>query len=360
MNRIIIAAASLFMTLGMSCKPHAVADIQQKFVLTDTMMAHTALAKAEIKAVTGALKLYGKVTADNGRQAQVFPVVGGSVSAVNVELGDYVKQGQVLAVIRSSEIADFEKQRLDAVNDMAIAGKNLQVAQDMFAGKLTSEKDLLFAEKELEKAKASLQRINEVYRIYSIGKGATYNVVAPISGFIIDRNITQNMQLRSDKGESMFSIAQIDEVWVVANVNESDISRISQGMEANVRTLSYPDKVFSGKVDRIFNVLDDNTRSMKVRITIPNTDLLLKPEMSAVVSLRLREQKEMVAIPAAAVIFDKSKNWVMVYKGRDNIETRQVEVYSQYADTAYISAGLENAETVITANQMLIYDALND
>jgi membrane fusion protein, heavy metal efflux system len=107
-------------------------------------------------------------------------------------------------------------------------------------------------------------------------------------------------------------------------------------------------------------VLDDNTRSMKVRITIPNTDLLLKPEMSAVVSLRLREQKEMVAIPAAAVIFDKSKNWVMVYKGRDNIETRQVEVYSQYADTAYISAGLENAETVITANQMLIYDALND
>lgn len=329
-------------------------------MLSDTMLAHTTFAKADVQAVTGGLKLYGKITADNSRQAQVFPVVGGSVASVSAELGDHVTQGQVLAVIRSSEIAEYEKQRLDAQNDVAIAEKNLQVAHDMFAGKLTSEKDLLIAEKELQKAKASLQRINEVYRIYSIGKGATYNVVAPISGFIIDRNITQNMQLRSDKGESMFSIAQIDEVWVMANVNESDISRISQGMEAEIRTISYPDKIFHGKVDRIFNVLDDNTKSMKVRITIPNPDLLLKPEMSATVSLKMREDKNLVAVPSSAVIFDKSRNWVMVYKGRDNIETRQVEIYSQYGDTTYIRHGLEKDETVVSGNQMLIYDALND
>jgi len=282
------------------------------------------------------------------------------VSKVNVELGDFVKQGQVLAVIRSSEIAEFEKQRFDAVNDVAIAEKNLQVATDMFAGKLTSEKDMLIAQKELEKAKASLQRINEVFRIYSIGAGAAYNVVAPISGFIIDKNITQNMQLRSDKGEAMFSIAQIDEVWVMANVNESDISKITQGMEAEVITISYPDKVFKGKVDRIFNVLDDNTKSMKVRITIPNADLLLKPEMSAIISLKIREQSTLLAIPSSAVIFDKSKNWVMVYHGRDNIETRQIQVYSQFADTTFIKMGINEGDTVISKNQLLIYDALND
>jgi membrane fusion protein, heavy metal efflux system len=218
----------------------------------------------------------------------------------------------------------------------------------------------VLAEKELQKARAAQQRIDEVFRIYSIGKGAVYNVVAPISGFIIDKNITQNMQLRSDKGESMFSIAQIDEVWVIANVNESDISKISQGVEAEVLTISYPDKVFKGKVDRIFNVLDDNTKSMKVRITIPNADLLLKPEMSATVSLKLKENREMLAIPSSAVIFDKSKNWVMVYKDRNNIETRQVTVYSQQGDTSYVQHGLEAGETVVSQNQLLIYDALND
>jgi membrane fusion protein, heavy metal efflux system len=360
MRKYVRACLPLIALCGLGCKRETVPETVSQFSLTDTMLARTRFAKAALQNVTGSLRLYGKVTADNGRQAQVFPVVGGSVSKVNVELGDYVKQGQILAVIRSGEIADYEKQRMDAISDVAIAEKNLQVANDMFTGKLTSEKEVVLAEKELQKARAAQQRIDEVFRIYSIGKGAVYNVVAPISGFIIDKNITQNMQLRSDKGESMFSIAQIDEVWVIANVNESDISKISQGVEAEVLTISYPDKVFKGKVDRIFNVLDDNTKSMKVRITIPNADLLLKPEMSATVSLKLKENREMLAIPSSAVIFDKSKNWVMVYKDRNNIETRQVTVYSQQGDTSYVQHGLEAGETVVSQNQLLIYDALND
>ncbi len=360
MNKHNLILLPILLTMAMSCKRQEAAEAPHQFSLTDTMMARVAFAKVTPQNVTGSLRLYGKVTADNSRQAQVFPVVGGSVSKVNVELGDYVQQGQILAVIRSGEIAEYEKQRMDAINDVAIAEKNLQVANDMFAGKLTSEKEVVQAQKELEKAKASQQRINEVFRIYSIDKGAVYNVVAPISGFIIDKNITKNMQLRSDKGESMFSIAQIDEVWVIANVNESDISKISQDMEAQVLTISYPDKVFTGKVDRIFNVLDDNTKSMKVRITIPNPDLLLKPEMSAIVSLKLKENRELLAIPSSAVIFDKSKNWVMVYKDRKNIETRQIDIYSQYGDTTYVLRGLEAGETVVSKNQLLIYDELND
>ncbi len=352
---VLLAALSII-----SCKEKQPETVQAKFKLSDTMMKQTAFATVVTDSVNGELKLYGKVTADNSRQAQVYPVVGGSITKVFVELGDYVKQGQVLATIRSSEIAELEKQKMDAINDVAIAEKNLQVAKDMFAGKLTSEKDLLIATKELDKAKASLKRVNEVYQIYSIGTGATYNVVAPISGFIIDKNVTQNMQLRSDKGEAMFSIAQIDEVWVMANVNESDISKISQGVDAQISTISYPDRVFKGKVDKIFNVLDDNTKTMKVRITIPNPELLLKPEMSAVTALKISEKQTMPAIPSSAIIFDKSKNWVMVYKDRSNIETRQVQVYSQYGDTTYIKSGLQDGEQVVTKGGLLIYDALND
>ncbi|QEC69417.1 efflux RND transporter periplasmic adaptor subunit [Panacibacter ginsenosidivorans] len=330
------------------------------FTLTDTMMAHTQFAKATIQNVKSELKLYGKVTADNSKMSQVYPVVGGNVIKVNAELGDYVKQGQTLAVIRSSEVAGYENERMDANSDVALAEKNLQVAKDLFAGKLNSEKDVVAAEKELEKAKAAQQRINEVYNIYSLKDGAQYNVTAPISGFVIDKNITQNELLNSNNISNLFSIAQINEVWVLANVNESDIAAITQGMDASIKTISYPDRVFTGKVDRIFNILDPETKAMKVRIRIPNDDLALKPEMSATVTLQYNENKKLVSIPSSAVIFDKSKNWVLIYKDKSHIETRQVDVYKQVGDTTYIVNGLNENETVITQNQMLIYDALND
>jgi cobalt-zinc-cadmium efflux system membrane fusion protein len=360
MKKIKLYTAVLLITVISACREKKVEEVVQPFSLTDTMMSMTSFVKAEIRPVSSELKLFGKVSAANSKQANVFPVVGGTVEKVNAELGDFVHQGQVLAVIRSGEVAEYERQRMEASSDVAIAEKNLQVARDMFNGKLTSEKDVVTAEKEYQKAMASQQRINEVFRIYSMGKGSTYNVTAPISGFIIDKNITQNTQISTDHTSNIFSIAQIDEVWVLANVNESDISKISQGMDADIRTISYPDRLFRGKVDKLFNVLDDETRTMKVRINISNTDLALKPEMSATVSLHMREGKELIAIPSSAIIFDKSKNWVMVYKNRGDIETRPVEVYRQSGDTTYIASGLKSGETVISKNQLLIYDALND
>lgn len=330
------------------------------FTLTDTMLSKTKFAKAASQVVKNELRLYGKITADNNKLSQVFPIVGGNVIKVNVELGDYVKQGQVLAIIRSGEVAGYEKERLDAINDVAIAEKNLQVAKDLFAGKLNSEKDVVAAEKELEKSKGALQRSNEVYGIYNLKQGAYYNVTAPISGFIIEKNVTQNLMLNSNNVNNLFSIAQIDEVWVLANVNESDIGIISQGMDASIKTISYPDKIFTGKVDRIFNILDQDTKAMKVRIRIPNTNLALKPGMSATVSLQYAEHRKLITIPSSAIIFDKSKNWVMVYKDRSHIETRVIDVYRQIGDSTYVLDGLQEGETIISQNQMLIYDALND
>lgn len=335
-------------------------DVEDKFVLSDTMLASTTMEEATMAPVTGELKLFGKIAADNGRQADVYPAVGGNVLKVNAELGDKVNRGQVLAIIRSAEVAGYEEQRQDAQNALAVALKNNQVAQDLSVGKLNNDRDVLEAETQLKSARARVERSNQNFSIYNLGKGAIYNVTAPLSGFVIDRNISENMQLRSDNTEPIFKIAQIDVVWVLANVNESDIGKVSLGMQAEVRTLSYPDRVFTGTVDKIFNVLDDNTNSMKLRIVISNSDLALKPEMSATVSLKMEEKRSMLSVPSSAIIFDKNKNWVMVYHTKDSIDTRQVEVYRKSGDLTYISHGLEVGEKVVTKNQLLIYDALND
>ena len=342
-----------------ACHSKEVVEDKTGFTITDKMLAESKFDTVKLRPVRNEIKLFGKIAADNNRLAHVFPIVSGNVVKIYTELGDQVKQGQILATVRSSEVAEFERERMDALSDVALAEKNLQVSKDLFAGKLASEKDQVAAERELEKAKAELQRINEVYKIYNLQGGALYNITAPISGYIIEKKINQNELIRSDEGDNVFAIAQIDEVWVLANVNESEIGMISPGVDADIHTISYPNRQFKGKVDRTFNILDPSTKAMKVRIRLPNADHALKPEMSATVTLKYDESFTLASVPSAAVVFDKSKYWVMVFKDKDHIETRQVEIYRELGGITYLT-GLEAGERVFVKNQLLIYDAIND
>ena len=343
-----------------SCSSNNDDETETAFSMSDTMMKRCAFQKVKMETVRDEIRLFGKIAAPNNKVAQVFPIVGGEVVKINVELGDYVKQGEVLAVIQSTEVATFQKELIDAKSDVALAEKNLMVAKDMFEGKLNSEKDVIAAKLELDRAKSELSRMNEIYSIYKLNSGSTFNIVSPINGFVVEMQININEQIRSDKVEPVFSVAEIEEVWALAYVNESDISKIQPGYNVRVRTLAFPDTAFIGKIDKIFNVIDPITRAMKICVKIPNKDFKLKPEMSCKVSVEFSEHEKMIAVPSSSVIFDKSKYWVMVFKSQHDIETRKVEVYSQVGETTYIKKGLTEGETIISQNGLLIYDALND
>lgn len=350
-----------FLLFGCGNNVEKIENDHKTFVLSDTMMARIETAEAKIQRVQGQLRLNGKVQANEDKMVEIYPLVGGSVSDVNVELGQFVKKGEVLAVIRSGEVADFDRQLTDAESDVAVAEKNLRITQDLHESKLAGDKDLIASRKELDKAKAELKRIQEIFRIYGINNKAEYVVTAPFGGFVIEKNITRDMQLRSDIADNIFTIAQISEVYVTANVYETEISKIKEGMMTKISVLAYPDKIFEGKIDRIFTVLDPATQTMKVRIKLPNEDFALKPEMNATLTVDFNDgDLNMVAIPSSAVIFDKDKNFVMVFKDKYNIETRVVEVYRQSGTIAYIKSGLEEGEKVVSKNQLFIYDALND
>jgi cobalt-zinc-cadmium efflux system membrane fusion protein len=353
-----IAIATLSLT---ACKKQVEnPETNTSFVLSNTMLKSTTTAEAKTQPLKNELSFYGKITADNNKMIDVYPLVGGNVMKVNVELGDYVKKGQVLATIKSTDVADFEKQAIDAKSDLLVAKNNLKVAQELFDGKLNSESDVLQAKSEVNKAQSQLSKIQETYKIYNIKAGSIYEVTAPISGFIIQKSINQDMLLRNDRSENIFDIAEISEVWAMANINEIDINKVKLGTSAAVTTLSYPDRIFQGKVDKIYNVIDPETKAMQARIKLSNPDYMLKPDMNANIKLSFNENQSMIAVPSKAIVFDKSKNFVVVFKDRNNIETRQVEVYRVVGDTTYISSGLKENEKVITNNQLFIYGALNN
>lgn len=360
MKKLIVLMPVAFI-LFMACS-HPAPESEKKpgFVLTDTMMNRIKLDTVKIQKVTGLLILNGKVTTEKGKMADVFPAVSGTAIEVDADLGDYKKKGETLAVLRSGDVAEFERQLIDAKSDVLIAEKNVKVQTDLFNSNLVSEKELLQAKEELGKANAELNRINELFRIYSMKEHSEYVVKAPISGFIIDKDLSSDMTVRADNNMKLFSIAEIDQVWVVANVFESDISKVEQGMDAEISTLSYPDRKFYGKIDKILSVLDPDTKTMSVRITLDNPGFLLKPEMIANVKLRLEEPESMPVIPSQAVIFDKNKNYVMVYHGRDHIETREVTIYRITDGRTYISHGLKDGDVIISKNQLYVYDELND
>ncbi|HEY9196492.1 MAG TPA: efflux RND transporter periplasmic adaptor subunit, partial [Mucilaginibacter sp.] len=188
--------------------------------------------------------------------------------------------------------------------------------------------------------------------------GGTLVIKAPESGYIVEKNITTGSFIRQDNNGSLFTISNMKDVWIWANVFETDISKVKTGYTAKVTTLAYPGKVFEGKVDAISSVLDPDNKVMKIKIVLPNTGMLLKPEMFTNVLITNNDTATSVAVPAKAVVFDSSKNFVVVYNGKCDLRVQEVSVIKTVDDVTYIASGLKPGDKVISKNGLLLYDAL--
>lgn len=331
------------------------------FCINDTLFKSTKIDTAKLSPVESELKLTGKITFNEDQVVRVFPFVGGVIEDLKVELGDFVKKGQVLAVIRSSEIVDYENQLISARSNLDIAKKNLQVSEDLFKGNLATEKDFITAQNEVRKAESEYGKIKKILSIYGEEEGSSlYSVKAPISGFIVEKNVTENMQFRSDNTENLFTISNLDNLWAIANVYETDISKIQLGQEAIVTTIAYPNTEFKGRIDKIFNVLDPENRVEKIKIKLENHENLLKPEMFAYALIKCPEDKKYIKIPSQAIIFNNSKNYVLVYKDKCHIDIKEVVTYKSIKGFTFIVSGLDDGDKIISNNQLIIYNALNN
>ena len=334
----------------------------KKFSLSDQTLKELAFDTVRLEPVRNEQSFSGQVVTNGDKTTKVFPLVGGVVEKLNVELGDHVEKGQVLAVIRSGEIADIQNQNSTAGTDLDIARKNLSVAEDQYKAGLAAERDVILARNELRKAQSNLGKTNKQLGIYGVSQDGRYTIKAPISGFITDKNVTQGMQYTNANtdADGFFTIADLDQVWVLANVFEADIATVKVGYQADITTLSYPDKHFRGVVDKVFNVLDPDSKALKVRIKLPNPGYLLKPEMYAQGRILNTEKEKMLTVPTTAIVFDKDRDYMLVYKSKTQVDTRPVKVVKTVGDVSYVTGGLKAGETIITKNQLLVYDELND
>lgn len=329
-----------------------------KFCIPDSIMPKITFDTVSCQPVINEFNLVGKVSYDQDKVVKLYPMVSGNVLDVKVALGDHVEKGQVLAVIRSTEITGAENDIVSAQSDLMISEKNLAVTQDLYNSKIASQKELIAAQQETQKARSELNKAETILSIYG-GKQSDYIVKSPISGFIVEKYVNPNMQIRPDNTTNLFTISDLKKVWILANVFETEISKIMIGAKVNISTISYPGKIFSGSIDKIYNMLDPDNKTMKIRIQLENNEILLKPEMYANIKVHQVTDSTILAVPASSVVFDRNRYWVVIYQDKCDIHACQVDIAGTTGLYTYVRSGVARGQKVITSFQLLIYNALN-
>ena len=333
---------------------------RKNYVIPDSIMKNLVIDTVKNCQLEDAIKLTGSVDFNQDNQVNIYPLVSGNIQDVKVQLGDHVNAGQVLAVVKSSEMAGYSSNLVSAEANLSVAKKNLEAQKDLFASGLSSQLDIISAQSNYDQAVAQLELVKRVLKINGNNTQGDYIIKAPISGFIVQKNITNNTAIRSDNGSSLFTISDLKNVWVQANVYESNISKVHIGDHVDITTVSYPDKVFEGKIDKILNVLDPANKVMKVRIVLSNTDYLLKPQMFTSVMVTNQLNKQAICIPSRALIFDHSQYFVLLYKGNGRAEITHVQVLNNLGNKTYLSGGVKEGDQIVGSDAILIYEALNN
>ena len=365
-NKITRLAASILLLFAgssfiQSCNTNAEKkpEEKQKYVIPDSILRTIDIDTVQKCQLVSSITLTGQVDFNQDNVRKIYPLISGNIQDIKVVLGDYVKQGQVLGLIKSSEMAGYSNDLVNAETNLQVAKKNLDKTKDMLKSGLASITDSLSAEAVYRQAESELSRINRVLKINGGSTQGDYEVRSPISGFVVEKLANNNTTIRADNNNSLFTISDLKNVWVWANVYESSITAIKMGNNVNVTTLSYPGKIFKGKVDKIMNVLDPTNKVMKVRVALDNSDYSLKPQMFASVTVTNPENKQSICISTHALIFDHSQYYVLVYNSKDDVRITPVQILNSNGDKTYIAAGLKDGDKIISSQAILIYDALN-
>ncbi|MES2329878.1 MAG: efflux RND transporter periplasmic adaptor subunit [Bacteroidota bacterium] len=359
-TNIYIAITSIL--LFASCKEQEKKPEEKKQVcISDSMQSRITLDTAALSNISNQLQLSGEVGFDENKVVKVFPFTSGQVMEVKVSVGDRVSAGQVLAVIKSADIAGNYSDLKNTGSDIAIAKRQLDNSKLLYEKGISSEKEYEEAKENYQKAVTANQKITDALRINGGGNtnaSGMYTVKAPISGFIVEKKANAGNFIRQDNAENLFTISDLKDVWIWANVFETDISKVKEGYTALVKTIAYPDKMFHGRIDKVSEVLNPDNKVMRIRINLPNEGMLLKPEMFTNVLIENTERSKAVSIPADAMVFDGGKNYVVICKSKCDLKLAEVQVLKTENGRAYISSGLNAGDIIISKNQVLFYNAI--
>lgn len=313
------------------------------------------IGKATIQNIETKLVVPASVESDPARTAKITPPLPGRVVRLEVHFGDTVAKGQPLLALDSPDLVAAQTDYLKAKSALAQAERTLARQRDLRAHGIGSEKELEQAETEEEVAKGELDRAS--VRLKLLGSdagqlGKPLTVRSPVSGRVVDFAVAPG-EYHNDQNAVLMTIADLSTVWVTANVQEKDVRRVEQGQDATAVFTAYPGEAFAGKVLFVGDLLDPDTRTIKVRVAFANQGGRLKPGMFATVTFTSRALPEVVVETKGLVLLG-DKSYVFVQKSPWVFERRAVKTGQSQGPHTIITAGIEAGTDVVMENAVLL------
>jgi cobalt-zinc-cadmium efflux system membrane fusion protein len=305
------------------------------------------------------LMLPAVVEADPGRLVKVLPPLAGRITQLKAQLGERVDVGQPLVVLDSPDLATAQADHARAKALLALALKNRDRQRDLtkigggaLKDQLQAEADYLTAEVEHQRTDARLRQIG--VDPDTPNNSRTVTITAPIAGSVIDLAAAPGA-FWNDLTAALMTVADLNTVWVTANVPEKDTSSVTKGQAVEVVFSAYQNEIFKGQVLFVSDVLDADTRRTKVRIAFQNPDIRFKPNMFANVSFFTPTQT-MLVIPTMALILKDDLDQVFVEVAPWVFEARPVKTSFQQGDQSIVTSGLKVGERIVVKGGVLLND----
>ncbi|MCI0921738.1 efflux RND transporter periplasmic adaptor subunit [Sphingobacterium rhinopitheci] len=360
---IILISAALLITSSCASKADSQGDEitdSSKFCLNAQMKENTLIEEAVEQTIADQLTLTGKVSYDENNLVSYKSLIQGIVVRVDFELGDLVQKGQVLSVVKSTEIQGLLEDKRTQMNNAELLRKQLAVKKELLHDGLASQPEVSDLEYQLKSIQIEIDRISKSLRMYrSIGDGQ-FQIIAPQDGYIVQKDISVGQSISVEAEYSLFSISNLNRVWVMANIYANNLKFVQAGDLVQVRTVAYPDRIYPGRIDKIYHVFDNNEHVTKARVVLENQDLSLSPGLSAdIIISKKNTAGKAFAFPKKAVIFVNNNNYVVVYKDDCNLAIRKVTPITGTQEYIFVEEKFQPNEKVITSNALLIFEELN-
>jgi membrane fusion protein, heavy metal efflux system len=291
--------------------------------------------------VTDRLVLAARVVPDPTRVVHIYSQITGRLVELYVRPGQDVTKG------------DYDKAKIEA----ARSDRQLDRAKILLQHEVMAQRDYDDLEAADQAAHAEVART--VQRIHMLGfppEGSSDSAPlrAPISGVVLDiGSASGEMQRSLDNATPIATVANLDPIWILGDVFESDLGTVRSAQSVEVTLPAYPGEILHGKISNISDAMDPASRTLKVRVVLPNPKHRLKPEMFANLSIARSTAPEFV-LPTTAVIHEGSSSYVFLETSPGKYDRRQVTTGALRGTTVVVTSGLKDGDRVVTTGAALL------
>lgn len=316
-------------------------------------LAGIATNKVKKMSVSVETRMLGKVDYDETRLGTITAWTGGRIDKLYIDYtGSSVRKGQAMASIYSPELLTAQAELIQAVKASdALKGSTLNVV------KSTAKRTERAAREKLKLLGLSAKQIENIVKR---GEAADHvTLYSPLSGVVLQKDVEEGMYVKT--GTPVYKIADLDRVWVILEVYESDLPWIKMGMNVRFTTEAFPGENFEGRVVYIDPVVNEKTRTIRVRLDVPNKDNRLKPGMFVkAVNVKDKNSKPQLVIPASAPLVTGKRAVVYIaVPGKEGVyEGREIVLGPKAGDYYVVKYGLSEGEEVVTKGNFNIDSAV--